>query len=209
MMENIEIIESPELLSREFNSPLLRFLMFLTPKKFISFEKKDRPYNTMISLIVLVIGAILCGLNAFYSFLLFFIESTEDIYRLEIFSHILFSVIFIINFFVFYLLVELFCYLFYKKKQRMLDFFLGFPIILYPMVIYLFIHFLLLSTELLQKFAFFRILDVVLLVFFQVLSLWLLTYNISVMKELKIETSLIIALLLHWGSFTIVLFLLI
>ena len=38
MMENIEIIESPEILSREFNSPLLRFLMFLTPKKFISFE---------------------------------------------------------------------------------------------------------------------------------------------------------------------------
>ena len=65
------------------------------------------------------------------------------------------------------------------------------------------------TTELLMKFAFFRILDVVLLVFFQVLALWLLTYNISVIKELKIENSLIIALLLHWGSFTIVLFILI
>ena len=209
MMENIEIIESPDLLSREFNSPLLRFLMFLTPKKFISFEKKDKAYNSMRSRSMLLIGAILCGLNAFYSVLLFFIVSSEDIYRLEIFTHIIFSVIFIINFIVFYFLVELICYLFYKKKQRSLDFFLSFPIIFYPMVIYLFIHFLLLSTELLMKFAFFRILDVVLLVFFQVLALWLLTYNISVIKELKIENSLIIALLLHWGSFTIVLFILI
>lgn len=90
-----------------------------------------------------------------------------------------------------------------------MDFFLSFPIVFYPMVIYLFIHFLLLSTELLMKITFFRIFDIILLIFFQVLSLWLLTYSLSVIKEIRIENSLIIALLLHWGSFTIVLFLLI
>jgi len=209
LKENIEILESPKIATREFRSPLLRFLMFLTPKKFITFEKKDRAYNSIISLSILSIGAILCGLNAFYSFFLFFIVTTEDIYRLDILSHIFFSLLFLLNFLIFYILVELCCLLFYKKKQRTFDFFLSFPIIFYPMILYLFIHFVLISTELLIKFTFIQILDIVLLIFFQVLSLWLLTYNISLNKELKIESSLIIALLLHWGSFTIVLFILI
>ena len=209
LKENIEIIESPEISKREFKSPLLRFLMFLTPKKFISFEEKDKVYNSIISLSVLMIGGMLCGLNAFYTFFLFHIETTEDIYKLEIISHVYFSILYMLNFIISFLLVEGSCRLFYKKKERTLDFLLTLPIIFYPMVIYLFIHFILLSTQILIKITLFRILDVFLLIFFQVLSLWLLTYIISVNKGLKIERGLIISLLLHWGSFTIVLFLLI
>lgn len=209
LKENIEIIESTEISKREFNSPFLRFLMFLTPKKFISFEEKDKVYNSIVSLSILMIGAILCGLNAFYTFFLFHIETTEDIYKLEIISHVYFSVLYILNFIISFLLVEGSCRLFYKKKERTLDFLFTLPIIFYPMVAYLFIHFILLSSELLIKIIFFSILDVFLLIFFQVLSLWLLTYSISVNKGLKIENGLIVSLFLHWGSFTIVLFLLI
>ena len=209
LKENIEIIESPEISKREFNSPFLRFLMFLTPKKFISFEEKDEVYNSIVSLSILMIGAILCGLNAFYTFFLFHIETTEDIYKLKIISHVYFSVLYLFNFMISFLLVEGSCRLFYKKKERTLAFLFTLPIIFYPMVLYLFIHFILLSSELLIKITFFRILDVFLLIFFQVLSLWLLTYSISVNKGLKIENGLIVSLFLHWGSFTIVLFLLI
>ncbi|MFX0187702.1 MAG: hypothetical protein ACFE8A_08200 [Candidatus Hodarchaeota archaeon] len=209
LKENIEIIESPDISKREFNSPFLRFLMFLTPKKFISFEEKDKVYNSIVSLSILMIGAILCGLNAFYTFFIFHIETTEDIYKLEIISHVYFSILYILNFIISFLLVEGSCRLFYKKKERTLDFLFTLPIIFYPMVIYLLIHFILLSSELLIKITFFRIIDVFLLIFFQVLSLWLLTYSISVNKGLKIENGLIVSLFLHWGSFTIVLFLLI
>ncbi|MFX1394701.1 MAG: hypothetical protein ACFFAH_14165 [Promethearchaeota archaeon] len=209
LKENIEIIESPEISKQEFKSPLLRLFMLLTPKKFISFQKKDKLYNSIIAIIALSLGAILCGLNAFYTFFLFHIETTEDIYELEIISHVYFSILYIVNFLISFLLLEGSCRLLYKKKERTFEFFITLPIVFFPMVIYLLIHFFLLSTELLMKITFFRILDVILLILFQVLSLWLLTYSISVNKGLKIENGLIISLLLHWGSFSIVLFLLI
>ena len=151
-------------------------------------------------------GTILCGLNGLYSFLLFFIMTPEDIYKLQLISHIFFSIVFIVNFLIYFLLVEICCRLFYRKKENTWNFFVSFPVILYPMVIYLLIHFILLSTELIQ-ITFFNFIDIVLLIFFQILSLWLLTYNLKVSKGLKIERGLIIALLLHYGSFTIVLFL--
>jgi hypothetical protein len=206
LKENIEIIESSEFSKGDYNSPLLKFLFALTPIKFISFEEKDRTYNIIISFLILIMGTILCGLNGFYSFLLFFIKTSEDIYRLSLISHIIFGIIFIINFLVYFVLVEISCRLFYRKRDNTLNFFLSFPIILYPMVIYLLIHFILLSTELIQ-IAVVNFIDTVFLIFFQILSLWLLTYNLKVNKDLKIERGLIIALLLHYGSFTIVLFL--
>ncbi|TFG08568.1 MAG: hypothetical protein EU539_02015 [Promethearchaeota archaeon] len=206
LLENIEIIETPDRLNREFSSPLFRFLFSLTPKKFMAFEEADRSYNLVISITILILGSILCGLNGFYSFLLFFIRTPENIYDLSIITHVFFSLLFVVNFFIYFILVELFCRLFYKRSENTLEFFMSFPIIFYPMVIYLLVHFLLLSTELIQ-IAFFGVLDTILLIFFQILSLWLLTYNLNVSKDLKIESGLILSLLLHYGSFTIVLFL--
>ena len=59
MQDNRETITSPISSSREFNSPLIRALMYLTPKRFISFKSQDRIYNSTISLMILIIGAIL------------------------------------------------------------------------------------------------------------------------------------------------------
>ncbi len=208
MKKNIETITSPTFSNREFNSPLIRGLMYLTPKKFISFKEKDKTYNIIVSIIILLIGAILCGLSGFYALTLFYIKSTEDIYTLSIIIHIILSVAYILNFLIYFLLVEGMCRLFYNNKENTKNFFISFPIILYPMVIYLFFHFLLLSTELIL-IGFFSLIDTVLLIFFQIWSLWLLTYNLSISKGLKIEKGLIISLILHYGSFTVVLFILI
>jgi hypothetical protein len=87
-----------------------------------------------------------------------------------------------------------------------LKFLIAFPIILFPIDIYLVLHFILFSTGSLNLPAV-RILDNVLVILFQVLSLWLLTYNLSVNKKLKIENSLIISLLIHYGGFSIILLL--
>ncbi|TFG29362.1 MAG: hypothetical protein EU532_03230 [Promethearchaeota archaeon] len=206
LKENIEIMESIDFSNREYGSPLIKFLFALTPIKFFSFKDKDKTYNIIISMVVLIIGTILCGLNGFFSFLLFFIKTPENIYQLSLISHLFLGVFFILNFLIYFFLVEVCCRIFYRKKDNTLNFFLSFPVILYPMVIYLFIHFILLSTELIQ-ISVISFIDTVFLIFFQILSLWLLTYNLKVTKGLKIERGLIIALLLHYGSFTIVLFL--
>lgn len=206
LKENIEIMESAEFSKRDYSSPLMKFLFALTPIKFISFEENVKRYNITISILILIMGTILCGLNGFYSFLLFFIKTPENIYTLPVIFHIFLGILFIINYLVYFFLVEVCCRLFYRKKENTMNFFLSFPIIFYPMVIYLLIHFIFLSTELIL-IPFFIFLDTILLIFFQILSLWLLTYNLNISKGLKIERGLIIALLLHYGSFTIVLLL--
>ncbi len=202
LKNNIETIRTPDFAHRELKSPILRKLMWITSKRFIQFEKKDKKYSILISIGILILGTIFCGLNGFYSFLLFFMDIEQ--YNLEIYFQVLISLSFIVNFFVFFIIIESVSRIFYKKNEKLFDFLVSFAIILYPMVLYLIIHLVFKWFDLLS-ISLFNLLDKVLLIIFQVWSLWLLSYSLCVKKELKIESSLIISLLLHYGGFTIIL----
>ncbi len=206
LKNNIETIKSPDFTHRELRSPILRKLMKITSKRFIQFEKEDKVLSIIISLSILITGTILIGLNGFYSFLLFFIESEQS--NMDLFLQILISLTFIVNMFVFFIVIEGISRFFYKKKENTLNFFISFPIIQFPMVFYLITHLIFKSFWLLN-ISVFNLLDKILLIVFQVWSLWLLSFSLCAMKGLKIESSLIISLLLHYGSFTIILFVLV
>lgn len=206
LKNNIETIKTPDFTHREFKSPILRKLMKITSKRFIQFEKGDKKLTIIISLFILITGTILCGLNNFYSIFLFFIDSGQNF--MDFFLQTLISFNFILNFFVFFIIIEGISQLFYKKKENTLDFLISFPIIQFPMVFYLISHLFFKLFNILN-FSIFNLLDKILLIVFQVWSLWLLSYSLSVKKGLKIESSLIISLLLHYGSFTIILFVLV
>jgi len=208
LLSNIETMKSQNLGKKEFNSPLLKGLMFLTPKKFISFEKQNNLYTILISILILISGAILCGLNGLFPFLLFFIESSENISDLEPFFKFSLSLLFILNLLIYFIIIESICRLFYQKKENSLKFLISFCLIIFPIVIFLGIHFIFNLTDLIKN-SFGAFLDKLLLIFFQVWSLWLLTYSLSKNKDLKFENGLIITLLLHYGSFTIILLILI
>jgi len=205
LKDNIGTIESPSIARREFNSPLLRFLMALTPKSYLAFEEEDKKYVIIVSAVILILGAILCGLDGFISFLFFFQKSTNDLASIPIEMHVLFSFFFIVNVCLFYIIVEGLSRLFYKKSENSLNLLMSFGIIFLPMVFYLLFHFMFISLEVIE-IPHILIADRVLMIFFQVWSLWLLTYNISINKEIKIEKSLIITFLLHYGGFTVLLF---
>ncbi len=206
LKNNIETIKSPDFTHRELRSPILRKLMKITSKRFIQFEKEDKALSTIISLSILITGTILTGLNGFYSFLLFFIESEQS--NMDLFLQILLSFTFIVNMIVFFIIIEGISRLFYKKKENTFNFFISFAIIQFPMVFYLITHLIFKSFWLLNP-SIFNLLDKILLIIFQVWSLWLLSYSLCVMKGIKIESCLIISLLLHYGSFTIILFVLV
>ncbi|MCK4479116.1 MAG: ArsR family transcriptional regulator [Candidatus Lokiarchaeota archaeon] len=206
LKNNIETIKSPDFTHRELRSPILRKLMKITSKRFIQFEKEDKALTTIISLSILITGTILTGLNGFYSFLLFFIESEQS--NMDLFLQILLSFTFIINMIVFFIIIEGISRLFYKKKENTFNFFISFTIIQFPMVFYLITHLIFKSLWSLNV-SVFNLLDKILLIIFQVWSLWLLSYSLCAMKGLKIESGLIISLLLHYGSFTIILFVLV
>ena len=202
LKNNIETIKTPDFAHRELKSPILRKLMWITSKRFIQFDKKDKKYSITISISIIILGIIFCALNGFYSFLLFFIDFSQ--YNLDIPLQILISLSFIANFFIFFIIVELISRFLYKKNESVTEFLISFAIILYPMIFYLIFHLIFNIFDLLSL-SVFNLLDKVLLIIFQVWSLWLLSYSLCIKKGLKIESSLIISLLLHYGGFTIIL----
>ncbi len=197
LKNNIETIRSPDFAHRELKSPILRKLMWVTSQRFIQFEKKDKFYVVLISLVIIISGTILSGLNSFYSFLFYYIEID--------YNQILFSFSFILNFLIFFTFVEVISRLFYRENNNTLNFFLSFEIIQFPMIFYLILHFIFKILNILDN-IFSNFFDKLFLIVFQVWSLWLLSYSLCVNKGLKIENSLIISLLLHYGGFTLILF---
>ncbi len=206
LKNNIDTIKSPDFTHREFKSPILRKLTWILSKRFIQYEKKDKKFTIIISLGILTIGTILCGLNGFYSFFLFFIESNHN--NLDLFLRILINLSFILNLVIFFIIIEVVTRLFYKNSQNTLSFLISFSFIQFPMIFYLVVHSIFKWSDLLN-ISIFNLFDKVLLIIFQVWSLWLLSYSLCVKKGLKIESSLIISLLIHYSGFTIILFFLV
>ncbi|MBY9015714.1 MAG: hypothetical protein KGD68_08495 [Candidatus Lokiarchaeota archaeon] len=204
LIDNKDTIITPEFSKKEFNSPILKGLMHLTPKTYINYENK-RTYSVMIfSILIALIGSIFCGLNGLFPFFLFFAESLTIFTTSEIIIQFLLAFLFIGNILLYFLINEGLSRVIYKKKENTLKFLASFAIIFFPLDIYLVLRFILTSTGSLD-FSYIRVLDNVLMILFQVWSLWLLTYNLSINKKLKIENSLIVSLLVHYGGFSIIL----
>ncbi|NVM17357.1 MAG: hypothetical protein HWN80_06540 [Candidatus Lokiarchaeota archaeon] len=206
LKDNKATIITPDFSKKEFNSPILKGLMRLTPKKYINYESSTTYKILIISVVISLIGAILCGLNGLFPFFLFFGEPPINVELIDVAFKILLSLAFIGNIFFYFLINEGICRFFYKRKENSLKFLNSFALILFPLDIYLFLRLILIASGFFD-FASVRILDNVLMILFQVWALWLLTYNLSVNKKLKIENSLIISLLVHYGGFSIVLLL--
>ncbi len=203
LKNDIDTIKTPDFVHREFKSHILRKLMWITSERFIQFERKDKKYTLIISIGILILGAIFCGLNGFYSVLLFFIESDQN--NWNIIFNLIGSFSYLINFFVFFIIIEGVTRIFYKKSKNTVNFLVSFAIIFYPMIFYLIFHLIFLWFNLLSINVV-NLVDKILLIIFQVWSLWLLSFSLCVKKELKIESTLVISLLLHYGGFTIILF---
>ncbi|MFX1366093.1 MAG: hypothetical protein ACFFCE_06800 [Promethearchaeota archaeon] len=206
LKDNIELIKTPNSSHQKLKSPILRKFMKLTSKRFICFGNDDKLITIILSLGILIIGSILCGLNNFYSFSLFFIDFEQ--LNIDTTLRILITLSFFLNSIFFFIIIEGIARILFKKKENSMRFLISFPFIQFPMIIYLIAHLGFKFFDLLS-ISIFNLLDKILLIIFQVWSLWLLSYSLCMNKELKIETSLIFSLLLHYGSFTIILFLLV
>ena len=206
LKSNIDDIITPDFSKKEFKSPILKGLLRLTPKKYINYNNDFKIKVLVVSTIITLTGAILCGLNGTFPFFLYFASILFQVEITAVVFKFLLSIAFIGNLFLYFLINEGICRIFYKKKENSFKFLLSFAIIMFPLDIYLLLHLILISTNAFT-FSSIRILDNVLLILFQVWSLWLLTYNLSVNKKLKIENSLIVALLVHYGGFSIILLL--
>ncbi len=202
LQDNIETIT--DFSKKEFNSPILKSLMFLTPKKIINYEKGYKIYTVIFSIGLLILGLIFCNLTGLFPILLFFTNLFQSFQNTNISLQIFFNIFFIINFLLYYFINESICRIVYKKNENSIKFLLSFSLTFYPTIIYLAIHYLFKELDLLD-YSIISIMDSILMIIFQVWALWLLTYNLIVNKHLKVEGALIISLLIHYGGFSIIL----
>ena len=205
LKNNVSSIASPGRTIRDSSSLLLKGLLHVTPKRFINYDKANRIYTIILSISVLALGAIFCGLSGLYPVFLFFGESIQNVEIMELFQQILFSIFFILNYLLFSGIIEGIIRLIFKNKENYKQFFIVFPLIFLPINIYLILHFIFLVSGLLSL-PVVAVINIILLILLQAWSLWILTYILNTIKGVKIEYSLIIALLLHYASFSAILF---
>ncbi|TFF86658.1 MAG: ArsR family transcriptional regulator [Promethearchaeota archaeon] len=205
LQDNIETYVTREFSKKEFNSPILKALMFITPKSLITANSFNFVRILIACIVIIACGAILTRLNGLFPLFLYFGDFYETIEGLSSVFRNLLPIFFVLNYFIYFLIIEGLCRLFYKKKENSLKFFLSFSFIFLPMLIYLSIHYSFFVFGLITL-PVVNIIENILLIVLQVWSLWIQTYNLSVYKYLKIETSLILSLLIHYGAFSLLLF---
>jgi hypothetical protein len=204
LMENSRSFTNLDLEKKEFDSPLLKGLLRLTPVLPIEIDSHKRIFYFLIGLCLISAVTIFSTLTGSFTLFFFFIPSIENLSELNLFILILLAVEFISNFLIIFLIIEILIRILFKKESDIWSFWFSYTISYLPMILYLIIHFSLLSFNLLEL-LFFDLLDTLLLVFFQILSLWFLTYYIYQIKGVKIESSLILTLILHIGAFSVIL----
>ena len=206
LQDSIETYVTREFSKKEFNSPILKALMLITPKRFITANNFNIMRVLVIGLGIIILGAIFSRLNAFFPLLLYFGDFYQNIEGISNIILNLLPVFFLVNYLVYYIIIEGLCRLFYKKRENAFKFFLSFSFIFFPMLLYLVLHYIFLVTNSLEL-GIINVIDNIILIILQVWALWIQTYNLSVYKYLKIENSLIISLLVHYGAFSLLLLL--
>jgi hypothetical protein len=203
LKENITNI-TRDISNKEFNSPILKALMYLTPKRFINNSNPLNYILLVISLLILVIGAVFCYLTNLFPFFLLF-SSFPNYENLQApFTNILGAILFILNYLVYFFIVEGIIRLVFKNKNNTKEFFKTFAFIFIPSDFFLIIHYAFRVLNLIELPSI-SILDNIIMILLQAWSLWILTYSISTYKQLKIENALILSLLLHYGGFSVIL----
>jgi hypothetical protein len=196
LKNNKKELEFPDTSKKNKKIPFVYNIQNALVKTIESNNQKTKIYFGGMGLFTLIIGVIFCELNGFYSILLFF-RQLEGLN-----TPVLYGLSFIVNFFVFLFLTEILVRLFYKKNSNFYILFLSFPLVLLSMDLYLIIHYIF-STLNLIDVAIFYFIDKILLVCFQAFSIILQSYILGEIKEIRLENSLIISFLIHLSGFTV------
>ncbi len=199
---NVESIEA----SRDKKKPepenapsFFKNLFKIWPRIYISITQKDIRIPAILMVALLVIGGLFCAIFDVNTTLIFFdwqktaipIPPEEKIWMF--FRYVLSMGGFI-------LICELICRLVLRNKDNLVPFILSFFIILLPTVFYLVVHsfvFILAYDTTTQN------IDRIIMVFFQIWSVWNLTYAISVLKFVPIERGFIASFISYYIGFMV------
>ncbi len=199
---NVESIEA----SRDKKKPepenapsFFKNLFKIWPRIYISTTQKEMRTPVILLVALLVIGGLLCAVFDVDATLIFFSwQKVVEPFPLEAKVWMFFRYILSMGGFI--AICEVICRLVLQKKDNVVPFILSFFIILLPTIFYLVIHSFLfvLAYDAVTENA-----DRIIMVVFQIWSVWNLTYAITVLKFVPTERGFIASFISYYVGFMV------
>ena len=204
LSKNYDTIESDNIEEQKFISASLKKFISLIPNEILhKVNDLTNPIKVLISVGILSLFFILIFIGNINSSFIFFVPYNTSNTELEVIEKIALGLKFIVFTYIVVIISELLCRYLFNKTENTKNFVLIFPIALIPMLPYLFIYDMLflfaptLVNTIFNKFI---------MIIFQIWTIWLITYIIITFKYLKLERALLITFVIHYGTFTVLLF---
>jgi len=198
-VESIEALKNQNV-PEPANSPsFLKNLFKIWPRIYISIIQKDIRAPAVLLVALLVIGGLLCAVFDVDTTLIFFSwQKGTEVFPLETKIWMFFR--YIISMCGFIAICEVICRVVLRKKDNLVPFILSFFLILLPTIFYLIVHSFLfiLAYDAITENA-----DRIIMVIFQIWSVWNLTYTISILKFVQVERSFIASFISYYIGFMI------
>jgi hypothetical protein len=204
LVKNYDTIESSNIdQQKDISRSLEKLIKLLVPKKIFDMVDTKPLIGILLSSVILVLSFLFVYVGTIDSSFIFFLpHEIEGFENIEL-VRLGLGFKFIAGVCLAAILSDILCRFLFQKPENTKKFFIAYSICLYPMLVYLIIYnlFLLISPEFVTN-PFNKLIMFV----FQFWSIWLLTYTLIKFKFIKLERSLIITLLIHYGAFSILLF---
>ncbi|MHA1821120.1 MAG: winged helix-turn-helix domain-containing protein [Promethearchaeota archaeon] len=204
LINNYDSIESNQINESRLANSSLNIFLYIVPRKMLNILAA-KPLYAWLSSIFLLLAMCLLIINAgINNSFIFFLPLDNSPQNIPLTIKIWQGIKFIISVFITIVASDLLCSYLFQKKENSSQYYSLFSIGLYPMLIYLILYniFYYLLPNLIDS-----LLNKIIMVLFQFITLWLLSYILVSYKYIKIEKALVIMFLIHYISLNILLFL--
>ncbi len=198
-VESIEASKDKKKPEPENVPSFIKNLFKIWPRIYISITQKDTRNPAILLAALLVIGGLLCAVFDVDTTLIFFNwQKAIEPFPIEVKVWMFFR--YILSMGGFMAICEVICRLVLRKKDNLIPFILSFFIILLPTIFYLVIHSFLfvLAYDVVTENA-----DRIIMVVFQVWTVWNLTFSISNLKFVPLERGFIASFISYYVGFMV------
>ncbi|OLS15040.1 MAG: hypothetical protein RBG13Loki_1358 [Promethearchaeota archaeon CR_4] len=198
-VESIEASKEKKVPETENKPSFLKNLFKIWPRIYISITQKEGRTAAVLLIALLVVGGLLCAVFDVETTLIFFNWlKPEEVIPLEEKIWMFFRYILSMGGFI--AICEIICRIVLRKKDNLVPFILSFFIILLPTIFYLVVHSFLfvIAYEVVSENV-----DRIIMVIFQIWTVWNLTYTISILKFVPVERGFIASFISYYIGFMV------
>lgn len=201
LMRNDGEIDSETLEHQQNIMPRFKqFVQMLIPDRIFEFIEQKEYLGILFSVVILLASFILVSFGEINSSFIVFL-SYESADPVPATLKIWLGVKFLIGGIITAVIAELFCRFLFQKRENTKKYFISYSIALFPMLIYLTLYNL---FKIIDPLFVTSPLNKIIMVIFQLWTLWLLAQILVRYKSLRLERSLIISFLIYYGSISII-----